>query len=132
MELKFQKYKDCFEKPKVCENSQSPDFNAFFEINKLKDQLQAKDIQIQLLKDQLDTSKRTTDNPKLKGVLGNSPTSSDTPKVLAPGMFAINTKYIPPPRRANWKAVDPTSRKKQVRFEEPITPSHKQTPQTEV
>ncbi|GJT51396.1 hypothetical protein Tco_0977553 [Tanacetum coccineum] len=40
LELKFQKYKACFENPQVCNNSSSPELNVFFEINKLKDQLQ--------------------------------------------------------------------------------------------
>ncbi|GJY33839.1 retrovirus-related pol polyprotein from transposon TNT 1-94 [Tanacetum coccineum] len=40
LELKFQKYKECFENPQVCNNSSSPELNVFFEINKLKDQLQ--------------------------------------------------------------------------------------------
>ena len=46
--------------------------------------------------------------------------------------FVISTKYIPPPRRANWKVVDPTPRKKQVSFVESTRPSQKQTQQTVV
>ncbi|GKF90933.1 hypothetical protein Tco_0274634, partial [Tanacetum coccineum] len=50
LELKFQKYKECFENPQVCNNSSSPDLNVFFEISKLKDQLQGKDESITKLK----------------------------------------------------------------------------------
>ncbi|GJV11208.1 hypothetical protein Tco_1352749 [Tanacetum coccineum] len=52
LELKFQKYKECFENPQVCNNSSSPELNVFFEINKLKDQLQGKDELIRKLKAQ--------------------------------------------------------------------------------
>nr|GEW70787.1 hypothetical protein [Tanacetum cinerariifolium] len=44
---------DCFESPNVCDNLQSSAYNAFFEINKLKDQLQGKDITIKQLQTQL-------------------------------------------------------------------------------
>ncbi|GJR45126.1 hypothetical protein Tco_1313229 [Tanacetum coccineum] len=27
---------------------------------------------------------------------------AETPKVLAPGMYNLGSKYIPPPKRANW------------------------------
>ncbi|GJU46724.1 hypothetical protein Tco_1203990 [Tanacetum coccineum] len=53
LELKFQKYKECFENPQVCNNSSSPDLNVFFEINKLKDQIQGKDELIRKLKAQI-------------------------------------------------------------------------------
>nr|GFD15755.1 hypothetical protein [Tanacetum cinerariifolium] len=49
LELKFQKYRDCFEHPSVCDNTQSQEYNAFFEINKLKEQLQGKDNTINQL-----------------------------------------------------------------------------------
>nr|GEZ51532.1 hypothetical protein [Tanacetum cinerariifolium] len=53
LEIKFQEYRDCFESPNVCDNSQSLAYNAFFEINKLKDRLQGKDITIKQLQTQL-------------------------------------------------------------------------------
>nr|GEV45496.1 hypothetical protein [Tanacetum cinerariifolium] len=53
LEIKFQEYRYCFESPNVCDNSQSLAYNAFFEINKLKDQLQGKDITIKQLQTQL-------------------------------------------------------------------------------
>ncbi|GKC91271.1 integrase, catalytic region, zinc finger, CCHC-type containing protein, partial [Tanacetum coccineum] len=53
LELKFQKYKECFENPQVCNNSSSPELNVFFEISKLKDQLQGKDELIRKLKAQI-------------------------------------------------------------------------------
>nr|GEU28944.1 hypothetical protein [Tanacetum cinerariifolium] len=42
-------------------------------------------------------------------------------------MFAISTKYIPPPRRENQVAPTPMPRKKQVTFREPSRPSHSTT-----
>nr|GEV78356.1 hypothetical protein [Tanacetum cinerariifolium] len=53
LEIKFQEYRDCFKSLNVCDNSQSPAYNAFFKINKLKDQLQGKDITIKQLQTQL-------------------------------------------------------------------------------
>nr|GEU34445.1 hypothetical protein [Tanacetum cinerariifolium] len=199
LEIKFQEYKYCFGRPNVCDNSQSPAYNAFFEINKLKDQLQGKDITIKQLQTQLkdvtvvqvgptarsldkqaleteitqlkdkltsiniqlngykienqtlsnqyeelaksNMSSRAqltgritaliTENANLKaGVKGKQnsrPTQPEKPKVLTPGMFAICTKYIPPPRRENWVAPAPKPRKKQATFREPPRPSHSTT-----
>ncbi|GKF93034.1 hypothetical protein Tco_0279753, partial [Tanacetum coccineum] len=53
LEVKFQKYMECFENPNVCDNSQSPAYNAFFEINILKEQLQGRDTIIKHLQAQL-------------------------------------------------------------------------------
>ncbi|GJW37888.1 retrovirus-related pol polyprotein from transposon TNT 1-94 [Tanacetum coccineum] len=52
----------------------------------------------------------TAENTKLKaqvtGKTSSGPSTSETPKVLAPGMYNLGSKYIPPPKRANW--VKPT------------------------
>ncbi|GJS20524.1 hypothetical protein Tco_0449156 [Tanacetum coccineum] len=51
-------------------------------------------------------------------------------KVLAPGMYAISSKYIPPPKQADW--IPPTPRKKHVTFQEPTRASTRHTKQTAV
>ncbi|GJR67366.1 hypothetical protein Tco_0013431 [Tanacetum coccineum] len=66
LELKFQKYKECFENPQVCNNSSPPELNVFFEINKLKDQLQGKDELIRKLKAQIGNMKEVSAGPNLR------------------------------------------------------------------
>nr|GEU75505.1 putative reverse transcriptase domain, ribonuclease H-like domain, aspartic peptidase domain protein [Tanacetum cinerariifolium] len=68
----------------------------------------------------------------VKGKQNSGPTQPEKPKVLTPGMFAICSKYIPPPRRENWVAPAPKPRKKQVTFREPPRPSHSTTQKTVV
>nr|GEV97701.1 retrovirus-related Pol polyprotein from transposon TNT 1-94 [Tanacetum cinerariifolium] len=65
LELKFQKYKECFENPQVCNNLNSPELNIFFEINKLKEQLQGKDNIIRKLKDHINNIKDVSTCPSL-------------------------------------------------------------------
>ncbi|GJY39908.1 retrovirus-related pol polyprotein from transposon TNT 1-94 [Tanacetum coccineum] len=65
LKLKFQKYKECFENLYVCNNSSSPELNVFFEINKLKDQLQEKDELIRKLKDQIGNMKEVSTDSNL-------------------------------------------------------------------
>ncbi|GJR05160.1 hypothetical protein Tco_0528144, partial [Tanacetum coccineum] len=65
LELKFQKYKECFENPQVCNNLNSPELNIFFEINKLKEQLQGKDNTIGKLKAQINNMKDVSTGPSL-------------------------------------------------------------------
>nr|GFA09976.1 hypothetical protein [Tanacetum cinerariifolium] len=72
-------------------------------------------------------AKNATLKAGVKGKQNSGPTQPEKPKVLTPGMFAISTKYIPPPRRENWVAPAPKPRKKQVTFREPPTPSHSTT-----
>ncbi|GJW18147.1 hypothetical protein Tco_0025583 [Tanacetum coccineum] len=164
LELKFQKYKECFENPQVCNNSSSPELNVFFEINKLKDQIQGKDELIRKLKAQIGNMKEVsadsnlstlefqaleTKNTQLKEELtavrikndslrdenvsikkryqdlyqskaeSNSNVSSraavpEKPKVLAPGLYAMTPKYIPPQKRNNREANTPLPRKETV------------------
>ncbi|GJS92423.1 retrovirus-related pol polyprotein from transposon TNT 1-94 [Tanacetum coccineum] len=52
LQVKFQKYKECFQNQRVCDNSNSTTSNAIFEINKLKDQLQGKGDTIRNLQTQ--------------------------------------------------------------------------------
>ncbi|GKD19351.1 hypothetical protein Tco_1208509, partial [Tanacetum coccineum] len=72
-----------------------------------------------------------TENTKLKaqvtGTTSSGPSTSETPKVLAPGMYNLGSKYIPPPKRANWDKPTPLPKKKQVTFVEPPRPSLKPT-----
>ncbi|GJQ98706.1 hypothetical protein Tco_0009845 [Tanacetum coccineum] len=73
----------------------------------------------------------TAENTKLKaqvtGKTSSGPSTSATPKVLAPGMYNLGSKYIPPPKRANWVKPTPVPKKKQVTFSEPPRPSLKPT-----
>ncbi|GJS42657.1 retrovirus-related pol polyprotein from transposon TNT 1-94 [Tanacetum coccineum] len=73
----------------------------------------------------------TAENTKLKaqvtGTTSSGPSTSETPKVLAPGMYNLGSKYIPPPKRANWVKPTPLPKKRQVSFSEPPRPSLKPT-----
>ncbi|GJY19371.1 integrase, catalytic region, zinc finger, CCHC-type containing protein [Tanacetum coccineum] len=73
----------------------------------------------------------TAGNNQLKaqvtGKTSSGPSTSETPKVLAPGMYNLGSKYIPPPKRANWVKPTPLPKKKQVTFSEPPRPSLKPT-----
>ncbi|GKC76204.1 hypothetical protein Tco_1126978 [Tanacetum coccineum] len=59
----------------------------------------------------------TAENTKLKaqvtGKTSSGPSTSETPKVLAPGMYNLGYKYIPPPKRANWVKPTPLPKKRQ-------------------
>ncbi|GKD98455.1 hypothetical protein Tco_1382352, partial [Tanacetum coccineum] len=143
---------------------QAHQLNVFFEINKLKDQLQGKDEFIRKLKTQIGNMKEVsadsnlstlefqtleTDNTQLKEELtairikndslrdenvsfkkryqdlyqskakSNSNVSSraavpEKPKVLAPGLYAMMPKYIPPQKRNNREANTALPRKETV------------------
>ncbi|GJU97248.1 hypothetical protein Tco_1326519, partial [Tanacetum coccineum] len=154
---------------KVCNNSSSPELNVFFEINKLKDQLQGKDELLGKLKAQISNMKEVsadsnlstlefqaleTKNTQLKEELtavrikndslsdenvsikkryqdlyqskaeSNSNVSSraivpEKPKVLAPGLYAMTPKYIPPQKRNNREANTPLPKEREVAFAKP-------------
>ncbi|GJS11685.1 hypothetical protein Tco_0368481 [Tanacetum coccineum] len=199
LQVKFQKYKECLQNQRVCDNSNSTASNEIFEINKLKDQLQGKDDTIRNLQTQINitrmlnvgstvgsfdkqaleteltqlkdaiTSVRiqndgfkvenenvkrhyqelpetnthlrdaltgkitslTAKNAKLKTELINKissvPIASEKPKVLAPGMYAISPKYIPPQIRVNRAVPTLLPKKQQVTFQEPPKPSNRPT-----
>ncbi|GJV59881.1 hypothetical protein Tco_1465981 [Tanacetum coccineum] len=57
LQVKFQKYKECLQNQRVCDNSNSTASNAIFEINKLKDQLQGKDDTIRNLQTQINITR---------------------------------------------------------------------------
>ncbi|GJW38450.1 hypothetical protein Tco_0064295 [Tanacetum coccineum] len=73
----------------------------------------------------------TAENTKLKaqvtGKTSSGPSTSEKPKVLASGMYTNSSKYIPPPKRANWVKPTPLPKKKQVTFQEPPRTSHRPT-----
>nr|GFB74194.1 hypothetical protein [Tanacetum cinerariifolium] len=66
--------------------------------------------------------------PSGSGTKVSGPKTPEKPKVLAPGMYAISSKYITPPRRGDW--APPTSRKKHVTFQEPprVSTTHTKQP----
>nr|GEU78894.1 hypothetical protein [Tanacetum cinerariifolium] len=72
----------------VCNNSSSPELNVFFEINKLKDRLQGKDKLIRKLKVQISNMKEVS--------AGSNLIVLEKPKVFAPGLYAMTSKYVPP------------------------------------
>ncbi|GJR60328.1 retrovirus-related pol polyprotein from transposon TNT 1-94 [Tanacetum coccineum] len=96
----------------------------------LKDTITSLRIQLDGLKVE-NLSALTTQHTKLKaqvtGKTSSGPSTSETPKVLAPGMYNLGSKYIPPPKRANWVKTNPLPKKKQVSFSEPPKPSLKPT-----
>ncbi|GJT90852.1 hypothetical protein Tco_1079697 [Tanacetum coccineum] len=73
----------------------------------------------------------TAENTKLKaqvtGKTSSGPSTSEKPKVLASGIYNVGSKYIPPPKRANWVKPSPLPKKKQVTFQEPHRTSTRPT-----
>ncbi|GJW51810.1 hypothetical protein Tco_0093161 [Tanacetum coccineum] len=45
--------------------------------------------------------KAEVNESQVTGKTSSGPSTSETPKVLAPGMYNLGSKYIPPPKRAN-------------------------------
>ncbi|GKA69020.1 hypothetical protein Tco_0775084, partial [Tanacetum coccineum] len=104
----------------------------------LKDQLQGKDELIRKLKAQIGNMKEVSADPNLSTlefqaletkntqlkeelttVESNSNVSSkaavpEKPKVLAPGLYAMTPKYIPPQKRNNREANTPLSKEREV------------------
>ncbi|GKB02362.1 hypothetical protein Tco_0830451 [Tanacetum coccineum] len=74
----------------------------------------------------------TVENSKTKNELSakeDSGSTSEKPKVLASGMYTNSSKYVPPPKRANWVKPTPLPKNKQVTFQEPPRTSNtQQTP----
>ncbi|GKA24864.1 hypothetical protein Tco_0710897 [Tanacetum coccineum] len=73
----------------------------------------------------------TAENAKLKtklsGNKSSGSTASEKPKVLSLGMYTNSSKYVPPPKRANWVKPTPLPKKKQVTFQEPPRTSNRPT-----
>ncbi|GJS43080.1 hypothetical protein Tco_0568123 [Tanacetum coccineum] len=164
IETKYQELNVFFENPHVYNNSSSPELNVFFEINKLKDQLQGKYELLRKLKAQIGNMNEVSANPNLSTLEfqaletentqlkeelttvrikndslrdenvsikkryqdlykskaeSNSNVSSraavpEKPKVLAPGLYAMTPKYVPPQKRNNREANTPLPRKETV------------------
>ncbi|GJX26632.1 hypothetical protein Tco_0232928 [Tanacetum coccineum] len=78
----------------------------------------------------------TAENAKLKTELSGRKSSGSTafekPKVLASGMYTNSSKYIPPPKRANWVKPTPLPKNKQVTFQEPPRTSNRPTQKPQV
>ncbi|GJY68337.1 hypothetical protein Tco_0471319 [Tanacetum coccineum] len=78
----------------------------------------------------------TAENAKLKtelsGKKSGGSTASEKPKVLASGMYTNSSKYIPPPKRANWVKPTPLPKKKQVTFQETPRTSNRPTQKPQV
>ncbi|GKD26305.1 hypothetical protein Tco_1232519, partial [Tanacetum coccineum] len=78
----------------------------------------------------------TAENAKLKTKLISKISSGsiacEKPTVLAPGMYAISPKYIPPQRRVNRAIPTPLPKKQQVTFKKPPRPSNSPTHKTVV
>ncbi|GJS51454.1 hypothetical protein Tco_0624816 [Tanacetum coccineum] len=53
--------------------------------------------------------------------------ASQASKSATPGMYTKSSKYIPPPKRANWVKPTPLPKKKQVTFQEPPRTSNRPT-----
>ncbi|GJV33880.1 hypothetical protein Tco_1394280 [Tanacetum coccineum] len=53
------------------------------------------------------TTQHTKLQAQVTGKTSSGPSTSETPKVLAPGMYNLGSKYIPPPKRANWVKTTP-------------------------
>ncbi|GKA21939.1 integrase, catalytic region, zinc finger, CCHC-type containing protein [Tanacetum coccineum] len=61
------------------------------------------------------TTQHTKLQAQVTGKTSSGPSTSETPKVLAPGMYNLGSKYIPPPKRANWVKPTPLPKKKQTK-----------------
>ncbi|GJT83201.1 uncharacterized mitochondrial protein-like protein [Tanacetum coccineum] len=73
----------------------------------------------------------TAENAKLKtelsGKKSSGSTASEKLKVLASGMYTNSSKYVSPPKRANWVKPTPLPKKTQVTFQEPPRTSNRPT-----
>nr|GFA33673.1 hypothetical protein [Tanacetum cinerariifolium] len=76
------------------------------------------------------------ENAKLKyeslSKMHSEPIVPEKPKVLAPGMYDISSKYIVPPRRVNRAEPTHLPKKKQATFQEPLRPSNRPIQKTVV
>ncbi|GJU16966.1 retrovirus-related pol polyprotein from transposon TNT 1-94 [Tanacetum coccineum] len=61
------------------------------------------------------TAEHTKLQAQVTGKTSSGPSTSETPKVLAPGMYNLGSKYIPPPKRANWVKPTPVPKKKHTK-----------------
>ncbi|GKA86166.1 hypothetical protein Tco_0807877 [Tanacetum coccineum] len=88
LEIKVQQYKESFQNNQPRSNQDTPEFPAFFEINELKAQLEAKNNSISKLKDHIATLKG-------KGV-SKGDKYANISKVLALGMYKLDLELLSP------------------------------------
>ncbi|GJW70322.1 retrovirus-related pol polyprotein from transposon TNT 1-94 [Tanacetum coccineum] len=79
------------------------------------------------LKDAVTSVRIQVDGYKLSGKKSSVSTTSEKPKVLASGMYTNSSKYVSPPKRANWVKPTPLPKNKQVTFQEPPRTSNRPT-----
>ncbi|GKE50944.1 hypothetical protein Tco_1486100 [Tanacetum coccineum] len=96
LEIKVQQSKESFQHDKPCNNQDAPEFLAFFEINNLKAQLQAKNTSISKLKEHIATLKGKS-VPDYTIPVNNS-------NVIASGMFKLDLPPISPKLKKNKEA----------------------------
>ncbi|GJZ36976.1 hypothetical protein Tco_0583167 [Tanacetum coccineum] len=100
------------------------------ELTPLKDALISVRIQIDGYKVENVNLKRRNKEAVLKALVDgkttSGSTSSEKPKVLASGMYTNSSKYVPPPKRANWVKPTPLPKKKT----KPATESRKPMPKS--
>ncbi|GJS55104.1 hypothetical protein Tco_0628466 [Tanacetum coccineum] len=120
LELKFQKYKECFENPQKVRPTPimiPRNFQALeTENTQLKEELTAVRIKNDSLRDENVSIKKHYQDLYKSKAESNSNVSSraavpEKPKVLAPGLYAMTPKYIPPQKRNNREANTPLPRK---------------------
>ncbi|GJU55967.1 retrovirus-related pol polyprotein from transposon TNT 1-94 [Tanacetum coccineum] len=111
LQLKYQHLQESFGKNKSHIVQEAPDFNSFVKIKNLEHQIQEKDNVIRHLKDLVtNVNERSCEPYNAKDgslLLLNKMIALDDqvkPKVLAPGMYAIDVKPIPHPLKNNRSA----------------------------
>nr|GEU43055.1 copia protein [Tanacetum cinerariifolium] len=98
LQLKYQHLKEHFEHIKSQSSQDAPEFNSFFKINQLKEQLQGRGNKFKELKEKISHMNKKRRSAKRKNKM-----RMDTvkPKVLASGMYAIDVESILPHNRNN-------------------------------
>ncbi|GJT80345.1 retrovirus-related pol polyprotein from transposon TNT 1-94 [Tanacetum coccineum] len=132
LELKFQKYKECFENPQLKaqignmkevsadSNLSTLEFQSLeTENTQLKEELTTIRIKNDSLRDENVSIKKRYQDLYQSKAESNSNMSSraaipEKPKVLVPGLYAMTPKYIPPRKRNNREANTPLPRKETV------------------
>ncbi|GJT84393.1 putative ribonuclease H-like domain-containing protein [Tanacetum coccineum] len=120
LQLKYQHLQESFDNKKSQASQEAPDFRSFFKIKNLEHQIQEKDNVIGHLKDlvanvndrrrepysAVDVTALIEQNDCDRLELEKTCFTSDyvKPRVLAPGMYAIDVKPIPHPLKNNWSA----------------------------
>ncbi|GKA39131.1 hypothetical protein Tco_0731682 [Tanacetum coccineum] len=103
LQLKYQHLQESFDNKNSQASQEAPDFNSFFKIKNLEHQIKEKD-NITRAHTSEKTSTMLTEIESLKAQLRSKEpcftSDSVKPKVLAPGMYAIDVKPIPHPLKS--------------------------------